>query len=260
MAVQGGRSRWLAISRVRAAGESRLRLSSRAVSLRVLSPESRSASRAAPPSSASPSSRPARCSSSACAPSRTTPTPSRCWSPTTPAPTRASGVRAARRRRRRRTVAGLRPPARQRGLRPQHERRVRGRAPADVVIINSDVVVPAAGSRGCATRRTRRERRDRHGVHEPRDDRVGPRAQPPSPEPPARAARWQSARGDRAASLRLRPRIPTCIGHCLLRAPRGARPRRRLRRRSPRLRRGGRLLAALRQRGLVHVVADDVFV
>ena len=90
-------------------------------------------------------------------------------------------------------------------------------APADVVVLNSDCVVGPGWLEGM-----------RHAAYD--DTNVAtataftnhgtivslPVRNLPHPDLPQGMDFLQSARAVRAASLRLRPRIPTCIGHCFL--------------------------------------------
>ena len=136
-------------------------------------------------------------------------------------------------------------------------------APADVVILNSDVVVPAGWlERLRAAAYSRRAGGHRLDAHQPRHAAVGPRAQRARPREPPHGLSLAEARGrSRPPRRGCYPRIPTGIGHCLY------------------VRRSALDLAGAFderfspgygeevdfsqrcvQRGLVHVVADDLFV
>jgi GT2 family glycosyltransferase len=135
-------------------------------------------------------------------------------------------------------------------------------APADVVIVNSDVVVPAgwldrlraaAGSDGrVATVSTLTNNGTILSV---------PDRDAPSPDPPAGRSLAEAAEAVAAASPRLHPQIPTGVGHCLYV-------------RRPALELVGGFDEAFSPgygeevdfsmrclaRGLIHVVADDLYV
>ena len=134
-------------------------------------------------------------------------------------------------------------------------------APADVIVLNSDCVVPRAGTRAAPGRLFRHARGDRLDADEPRHDRLGARAQPAAAEPAAGLV----ARGRRRRGAR---RQPGCTPRCPQRSATACtfaaapsswsgtstrRSRRAMRRRST-------SPSAASATGLSHVLADDVLV
>jgi glycosyltransferase involved in cell wall biosynthesis/GT2 family glycosyltransferase len=135
-------------------------------------------------------------------------------------------------------------------------------APADVVILNSDVVVPAGwlerlrDAAYCDALVATASTLTNHGTILSVPERSAPTSQPP----PGRSLAEADA-AVAAASPRLRPRIPTGIGHCLY-----------IRRSaldlvggfderfSPGYGEEVDFSQRCLQRGLIHVVADDLFV
>ncbi len=142
---------------------------------------------AARPSCASPSSAPTTCSHSACAAcSSTLRRMCPCSWPTTRATTRRARAWWRRSTRPSRAPAGRLPaPAGERGLRAQRQRRAGLLAPADVIVLNSDCVVPEGWYEGM--RRAAylgHARGHRLDADQPRHDHLDPGAQPPGAQAP----------------------------------------------------------------------------